>query len=174
MRTLLAIAALVVAMGTASAERMIALVQPKENSLVLYRIERKNDLFAKYKGRTEVSGTLVAEWVGGKDNLGYKEPVYSLVLDAASARRLPHFSGYSVRSIELMNGREALQLSAGRSKANLLLKRKVTQVKVTGSFVIRDYTVGVECDWPWATAILISAHIPDRNFAAVVGPTESC
>ena len=174
MRIFVATAALIFVIGSASAEHTIALVQPKTTSLTLTKVERKNDLTAEYKGDTRISGTLVAEWGGGKANLNYKEPDYSLVPDAASVRRLPHFSGYAVRFIELKNGFTALKLAAGKSKANLLLKRKVTLIKVTGSFVIRGYSVGVECDASWAKATLVSADIPDRDFAAIFEPVETC
>ncbi len=174
MRIPLATAVLTFVIGSASAEHMIALVQPKTTSLMLTKIERKNDLFAEYKGQVQITGTLVAEWVGGKDNLNYQEPDYSLVPDLASARRLPHFSGYAVQFIELRNGLAGLELAAGKRKADQLMKRQITLVKVTGSFVVQEYVVGVECDAAWAKASLVSAHVPERESAAAVQPIERC
>jgi hypothetical protein len=169
------VAAIVVLMAqSASAEHQIALVQSKGSSLVLAKVERKTDLFAEFKGRTRISGTLVAEWIGGTNNLNYEKPDYSLLPDSASIRRLPHFSGYRVRFIELQNGQAALEIAAGKAKADLLLKRKVAQVKVTGSFTIDSYVVGVECDASWAKATLVSADIPNKDFAAILEPIEGC
>lgn len=174
MKALLAAVILTLSFQSISAEHKIALVQPKENSLVLAKVERRIDLFAEFKGRTNISGTLVAEWVGGKDNFNYKEPNYSLVPDAGSIRRLPHFSGYHVRFIEINNGPAALALAAGRDKTDLLLERKIARVKVTGSFVVDKYIVGVECDASWAKATLIFANVPNRDFAAILQPIETC
>lgn len=174
MKALLGVAILAFAAQAGSAEHKLALVQPKQSSLMLSKVERKVDLFAEFKGRTRISGTLVAEWIGGKDNVNYQKPDYSLVPDSESVRRLPHFSGYRVRFIELSNGPAALEIAAGKDKADQLLKRRIGMVEVTGSFVVEKYVVGVECDASWAKATVVSANVPNRDFAAVLQPIETC
>ncbi|RYZ21575.1 MAG: hypothetical protein EOO16_12515 [Chitinophagaceae bacterium] len=174
MRIFLAAVALTLLAHSAMAEYKIALVEPKNIPLIVSKVVRKNELYAEFKGTAKISGTLVAEWSGGKSNLNYQEPDYSLVPDSASIKMLPHFSGYRVRFIELQNGREALALAAGHAAANRLLARKITQIKITGSFNIRDYVVGVECDASWAKAKLVSADVPDPTYAAAIQPIETC
>ena len=174
MKTFLATFALVLALHSASAEEKIALVQPKSARLALTKIIREHDLYAEYKGQIRISGVLVAEWVGGRDNVNYKEPEYSIVPDRASTKRLPHFSGYSVRFIQLLNGKEALTMAAGSADTERLLNRKTAQIKVAGSFVISGYSVGVECDASWAKAKLIRADIPAKRLAAIAQPIEEC
>lgn len=174
MKIFVATLLLTLAAAVTATEYRIALVQPKETPLVLAKIVRERDLYAEYRGEVEVSGTLLAEWPDGKDNRNYKEPDYWLVPDASSAARLPHFARYGVRQIELKNGAVALRLAVGDAKAESLLNRKVARVKASGSFLVRDYSVGVECDAPWAKATMVSATIPDQGYAAVLRPIETC
>ena len=174
MRVSIAFAVLTLLANSAVAEHKIALVQPKTTDLVVAKVVRENDLYAEFRGTTRITGTLVAEWAGGRKNLNYKEPDYSLVPDAESINQLPHFSGYRVRFIEIQNGREALTLAAGNAVSNRLLERKISRATVTGVFDVSNFAVGIECDASWAKATLVSARIPNPKYAAKLPPIETC
>lgn len=110
-------------------------------------------------------------------NMAYKEPDYLLVPDRGSIDQLPYFmlseppyfNQYKVRSIELLNGVEALRIAAGEERVRRLLQRRVNHVRVNGRFLIDQYVVGVECDAPWAKALLVKAELPEQvaNYNAV-------
>ena len=173
MRTLLGMALLTIAIGVGAKEPEIGLVQPGAGTLQPLRISRVHELLADFRGQVEITGTLVAEWMGGVGS-EYSEPDVSLVPDAASIARLPHFSGYEVRHIELRNGRHALFQAVGKAAANDLLSRKAARVEARGKFVVADYSVGVECDASWARGTVVSSSIPDPRVAARVEPVETC
>jgi len=172
MKRILGMALLTIAIAAGAQEPDFALVQPEASPLRPLRVSRDHELVADFRGQAEVTGTLVAEWLGGIDT-EQSEPYFSLVPDAASIARLPHFSGYEVRHVELRNGRHALFLAVGETDANALLDRKRARVEAHGTFVVADYSVGVECDASWARATVVSARIPDRT-AAKVEPIETC
>jgi hypothetical protein len=148
------------------------LIEPAGTQLVLHKLVRDQDLFAKYGGQAWVSGTVVARWTTGAMNLKEKEPEYLLIPDPVSAAQLPHFMllepphflHYKVQLISLINGVEALRLAAGEIQVRRLLERRVNQIRTSGRFLIEQYVVGVECDAPWAKAVLVRAQLPE--FAA--------
>jgi hypothetical protein len=73
----------------------------------------------------------------------------------------PHLLRYKVRSIWLINGVEALRLAAGEIQVRRLLERRVNHIRTSGQFLIESYVVGVECDAPWAKAVLVRAQLPE-------------
>jgi hypothetical protein len=155
-------------------EPEIPLVQPDNGALRPMRISRTLELAADFSGSMRVTGTLVAEWPGGKENEEYAEPDIALVPDAGSIAHLPHFQGFEVRHIDLRNGRHALFMAVGEARANALLNREVARVEARGTFVVGDYSVGVECDASWARGTVVSARIPDPRVAAAVEPIITC
>ncbi len=46
------------------------LIEPAGNQLVLHKLVRDPDLFAKYGGQAWVTGTVIARWPSGAMNLG--------------------------------------------------------------------------------------------------------
>ena len=124
-----------------------------------------------------VTGTFIAEWIGRSKSADYR-----LVPDNKSIQQLPHFAfkdapkarSYEVLSIEIENGPDALRMAAGSEKAERLLSKKAKTIKATGSFLIRKYRVGVECDNYWARAEISKAKIPDPNKIARIAVPESC
>jgi hypothetical protein len=166
MRTILAIALFLFARVALPAEdQRMHLVQPKGVALVLTKLVRANDLFAEFSGKVWVTGTVIGRWSTVAMNTTDKEPDYLLVPDQGSVDQLPYFvlheppyfNRYKVRSIELLNGAEALRIAAGEEQVRRLLERRVIQVRMNGRFLIDQYVVGVECDAPWAKALLVKA-----------------
>ena len=110
-----------------------------------------------------------------------KEPDFLLMPDRDSIAQLPYFvlreppyfNQYKVRSIILVNGSDALRIAAGDEQLRKLLERRVNHVRTTGKFLIEQYVVGVECDAPWARAILIKAELPDQ-VATLQSVREGC
>ena len=173
MKKLIVLALLMTAIAAGAQEPETPLMEPAESGLQLARLSRNHELLADFTGRVTVTGTLVAEWAGGIDS-EYPDPEVVLVPDAGSIARLPHFSDYPVRHIELRNGRHALFMAVGEARANALLDRKLVRVEAAGTFVVADYSVAVECDASWTRGTMVSADIPGQRVAAVVAPIESC
>lgn len=147
------------------------LVQPKGAALVLTKLVRTNDLFATFSGQVWVTGTVIGRWSTGAMNLADKKPDYLLVPDYGAVNQLPYFvlreppyfNQYKVRSIELLNGAQALRIAVGEEQVRRLLERRVNHVRVNGRFLIDQYAVGVECDAPWAKALLVKAELTERS-----------
>jgi hypothetical protein len=167
---------------SAMAEEKLRLVQPKAANLTLAKLERTGDTYAKFNGQMWVSGTLVARWIAGTDNMNYKFPDYVLVPDTASVGKLPHFIlkdppyflRYKVRAIDIQNGPAALRMAVGEEKVQRLINRKVSELKVTGSFLLEGYIVGVECDAPWARAAVVQTDLPEQIASAHLKVPEGC
>lgn len=171
MKGIVAIALFLLAGASLPAEdQHMHLIHPKGVALVLTKLVRSNDHFATFSGRVWVTGTVIGRWPAGAMNLADKEPDYILVPDHGSVEQLPyfvlreppHFNEYKVRSIQLLNGAEALRIAAGDEQVRRLLERRVNHVRVNGRFLIDEYMVGVECDAPWAKALLVKAELPER------------
>jgi len=155
------------ATSMASAEgRGMHLIHPQGSGLVLTVLERDGDLHATFAGQTWVFGTVIGRWPDGATNRHYKDPEFVLVPDPESVEKLPYFllrqppyfHRYKVRYVELMNGPAALRIAAGDAPVRRLLQRRVNHVTVSGRFLMEHYTVGVECDTPWARAVLLKAE----------------
>ncbi len=147
------------------------LIQPRGTDLVVLKLDRDNDLYAKFAGQVWVAGTVIGQWPAGAKNMSEKEPEVLLVPDSRSADSLPHFvlreppyfNQYKVRSITLLNGHKALQLAVGDRQMRRLLDRRVNHVRATGRFLVEQYVVGVECDAPWSKAVLVKAELPEQT-----------
>jgi len=158
------------------------LVQPKNTELTLLKLVRENDLSASYSGQLWISGTFVARWPLGATDFREREPEYLLVPDQKSIQKLPYFvlreppyfNRYKVRVISLENGKEALRRAVIAADARRLLERRVNHVRSTGLFLVEAYVVGVECDAPWARAVLVRSELP-KQFASVhLAVPEGC
>ena len=183
MRILGALAALALASTTSRAgTESMHLVQPKGSTLQVVAIQREDGLSARFSGRTWIHGSFVARWPLGAANRKYASPDYSLIPDRDSISRLPYFylreppyfNRYRVRDIEIENGAEALRIVASEQRARKLLDRKEDRVEVVGYFLISDYSVGVECDAPWARAKLEKANVPPTTASQPVQVPEGC
>jgi len=164
------LAAMVVSQPTAADELPLALVHAKSSPLKVSRVVRENDLFAEFKGTIWVTGSLIVEWYGNDKS----EPEYLLVPDRESKKRLPHFARYSVRWIGITNGEEAFQRAGGNIVAVRGNSGDAKFSKITGSFEISNYVVGVECDSPWARAVIVRSDIPNQSLVAGLNSPERC
>jgi hypothetical protein len=180
--TLIALLVFVGATASAADDQRMRLIQPKGSELVLRQLVRSNDLFAKFTGQVWISGTVIGRWPDGATNKNYKEPDYLLIPDRKSIAMLPHFvlreppyfNRYSVRSITLLNGPHALRESVGEEQSRRLHERRVNHVRATGRFLIEQYVVGVECDAPWAKAVLLKAELPEQAATLHLAVPEGC
>jgi hypothetical protein len=171
MRTASALAAiLLVGSALAGEQERMRLVQPQGTELVVLKLVRDNDLYAKFAGQVWVAGTVIGRWPAGATNMSEKEPEVLLIPDSSSIdalpyfvlREPPYFNQYKVRTITLLNEHEALKLAVGDRQMRRLLERRVNHVRATGRFLIEQYVVGVECDAPWAKAVLVNAELPEQ------------
>jgi hypothetical protein len=136
------------------------LIQPMGSSLKLVELKNAEELRAEFSGTAWIEGTLFGEWTEGSYRIENAVPEYTLVPNTASKVRLPHFvinappylNSYKVKSIEIENGSEALQLAIGRVATQRFIERKRGLVRVTGRFQLESFSVGVECDVAWAKA----------------------
>ena len=114
--------------------------------------------------------------------MAYKAPEYLLIPDTASAAKLPYFvlreppyfNSYRVRTIEVQNGEAALRMALGAEGPDRLVRRKVNAMRANGAFLIKDYSVGLECDSAWAHDIVIKAQVPQRTAQAHRDIPEGC
>jgi hypothetical protein len=158
------------------------LVHPKGTELTFVRLTRGTDLNATFSGQTWVTGTFVGRWPTGAADSRFKTPDFILVPDPGSSLKLPYFflrdppffNRYRVVNIEITNDEEALRRAVGDKAANRLLERRVDSVRATGAFLIETYSVGVECDAPWARAKLVEAKLPEQVAANHRTVPEGC
>jgi hypothetical protein len=134
------------------------LIIPKDNGLKLI----SNGFYdAKFSGQIQVSGTVTAQMSGGIDDDPGK-PELILVPDEDSLKRLPYFTRYEIKGIVLTNYDEAVLMVFGKDIAKKMTAKGADNRKTDGSFLIKDYEVGIECDYPFADATLVSANIPPK------------
>lgn len=166
----------------AAADADIKLVQPKDSTLRLNKLTTKDDLAASFSGEIWVDGTLIAERGGYAGRGVYLPPSYVLIPDTKSKRKLPYFTikdssnlhRYPVRNILIENGSKAVEMAVGADKADLLLRGQAKELRMTGAFLLGKYSVGVECDAPWARASIDEVVIPDPGKVAKVASPEGC
>jgi hypothetical protein len=179
--TVAALACLLLSLSVAAQDRP-QLVQPKGSLLKAKKIEIAEGPSAEFDGQVWVKGTLVAIWPAGAKNTAYKAPDYVLVLDAASTKLLPYFIvkdpphvlRYRIRTIDIQNGAEAMEMSAGLLKARKITDRMLDVLKVEGSFLVDRLVVGAECDAPWAHGVVVKADVPATGALATAKIPERC
>lgn len=184
MRRLLIVPLMLLLSAYCLAEDAIRLVRPKATSDELHVAELKTEsgASAKLKGQVWVSGTFIARWPAGASAMESGPPEYMLILDKRSVSKLPYFHlrtptlqlAYKVTAIDLENGEDALRMAFSEASVQKLLGRKVDSVRLTGSFFIKDYEVGVECDAPWARAVLLKTNIPNQVAQIYKTAPERC
>lgn len=166
-----------------NAEDTVRLVQPKATTGNLQVTElKKDESSAKLKGQVWIGGTFIAQWPAGASAANSGPPEYILVPDKASMSKLPYFyltsptfkHAYKVTTIDLQNGEDALRLAFSSADVQHFLGRKVDSVRLTGRFFIADYEVGIECDAPWAHAILLNANLPNKIAQIHLKAPERC
>jgi hypothetical protein len=165
-------------------DKRVRLVQPKATASDLHLVElkKKDNLFAKFDGEVWLRGTFVVRWPAGAAATAYKTPDYILVPDRTSIAKLPYFvlnvppfkNSYKIRTIEIQNGEEALRIAFTDEDVRKILGRKVNAIRVTGKFLIDAYVVGVECDAPWARAVLIKVDLQNQLAQAHQRVQEGC
>jgi hypothetical protein len=129
---------------------------------------------AHFRGQVWISGTLIGEWGADEDEEGKEVLDYWLVPNESSLARLPYFGAYHVRTVDIPNGAEALRAAAGNAKLSLLVKRRTRRLEVTGTFLLRNYVVGVECDAPFASASIVKSHGPIELAAVRTSERGGC
>lgn len=172
MKRLLVIPLLLLSSAICLADDIIKLVRPKATitELQVTQLNIENEAAARLHGRVWVNGTFIARWPAGASALNSGPPEYILIPDKRSASKLPYFylrdssfhHAYRVTTIDLQNGEDALRIAFSESSVQKLLAREVDSMRVTGSFFIEDYEVGIECDAPWARAVLLKTNIPNQ------------
>lgn len=162
---LAAVMPLIMAATEYSPTRLIA---PEGNGLALTSTQG-DCCDAKFTGQIWVSGLVSAQVSHGLDDEPGEagEPELILVPDADSLKRLPYFSNYELKGIVILNYKDALSMVFGKELAEEIVEKKVNNEKVSGRFLIKDYEVGVDCNFPWANATLVSADVPPKG--AVLG-----
>lgn len=166
MRNALLALALILPLTTGAADR-IALVNPAPSVLQPTQVRTKDGHSAKFVGQIQIDGTLYVEWYGGSPPAAE----YRLIPSPKSAKQLPHFRGYGVTWIEPLDGPETLR-SAVDSATFQRVIAKQSSFRVSGSWFVTEYEVGIECDAPYAHAKVWAAPAPQK--LAVVEKPETC
>lgn len=165
-----------------NADDTVRLVRPRATTGNLQVAElKKDESSAKLKGQVWIGGTFIAQWpAGASEDSG--PPEYILVPDKASMSKLPYFylssptfkHAYKVTTIDLQNGEDALRMAFSNTDVQQFLGRNVDSVRLTGRFFVTDYEVGVECDAPWAHAVLLNANLPNQIAQIHLKTPERC
>ena len=172
-RILTCVAVLVALAMPAAADTPISLVVPEASGLVLSKREPAPAIQARFTGHAVVSGTLVAVWderTGG----GYGDARFELHPDAVSVSALPHYVGYGVGKVDVLNGARALSMAAGEKRARRFLEQRIPRLSVSGVFHITGYSMKVECNALWAEASIVSVEVSDPTAAGKVALIETC
>jgi hypothetical protein len=146
------------------------IVSSQQKSLKLTELVLKNDTQARFNGKMKIAGTLVAKWYVNESGDYSSSPEYVIVPDKMTVAALPYFyldeppyfRRYKVTTIDIENGEQAIRLVAGDQVSTRFLNKRTPTVKITGSFLISHYSVGVECDAPWAKARVESFSRPSQ------------
>ena len=150
------------------------LVLPKGSSLSLVSRTGPDDV-SRFRGTVAIYGTLTANWYGADGDRPYAEIV--LVPSKHFRDRLPHYVlstshqklTYRIGQIKITNGLEALQMAASERAGDWQRRRSGT-LRVTGTFMVKDYAYWVECDAPHATALVTSVRISTSQVAGLPAP----
>jgi len=126
---------------------------------------QNENLSAKFDGSIWVRGTLYV-----RRGFALSDPEYVFIPDHASAARLPHFQGYPITWISFNNGPQALELAVGTVRAAAFIHSETLELNVTGEFRLEQYEAGVDCDSPWAKAVVTEVKIPHHQQAALTPP----
>lgn len=138
-----------------------ALVGPDPRSgLVLAADHEDSGSFAQYSGETWIKGRLAAEWVRGPDSTEEDTRNIRLIPEESVLTELPHFQGYIAREISLDNEAEALKLAFSPAQIAQFERRELKFMQASGEFLLHGYTVGVECNTPWARTELAKVKLP--------------
>lgn len=166
------LSALVIAIffaASACAEQRISLIQPEGTPLKVSTVTTKNEHYAEFAGEIWITGTLYVEWYGKRNPTAE----YRLIPDVNSRRMLPHFSRYGVTWIGIKNGLSALEMAVPPSIFQRVSERQVKLFKVTGTWKLSHYSVGIECDAPYAYADVLAVKIPQDLIASIPRP-QTC
>jgi hypothetical protein len=172
--SMLAIAVLAIALLPArlrSEESLQLIVPPGALQLAS---KSHTDIEAKFTGTMWVSGVFLAEWETGVDSEKENITEFWIVPDRATVAKLPHFAEYEVTAIQVEHGLTALKIVSGPASAADFAAHKIRKVKVQGRFQIDRYSVGVECDAPWATARVIAIDPPHVALTKKLVNAEGC
>lgn len=147
---------------------------PASRSLQLAHAERTHGVFARFGGRYELGATLVAKWIPEDGDEVPAALDIHLEPDPAAAAVLPHFDAFEVRTVQLDNGPAVLRMALRPRTVERLQRRQLAQVRVTGRFLLEQYSVGVECDSPWARARVVRVRGLGRPELLAEEGSQSC
>lgn len=144
------------------------LVNPQPSAFRATDVREADEHIAKFAGLARVSGTLYIDWSGATSPIAE----YRLIPSKNSSKRLPHFRGYRVTWIEPVDGSATLRTAVDGATYERVLGGKAP-FRVTGSWWVSNYEVGIECDAPYAHATIRFARTPTLAMASIKKP-ETC
>lgn len=154
-------------------EESLRLIVPPGAGLQLVS-KSHTDIEAKFAGTMWVSGVFLAEWETGVDSKTENLTEFWIVPDRATIAKLPHFAGYDVTAIQVEHGLTALKIVLGPATAAAFAAHKISKAKAQGRFQIDGYSLGVECDAPWAKARMIAIDPPHVALTKKLVNAQGC
>lgn len=142
------------------------LVVPKTSGLVVKTVEQAPLSDVSFSGEVWVSGLLIAQWPADIKTLDPHDKItVSIKLDKTELSHLPYFDwpewkkSYIPQEVYIWHPEDAVKLVFSKQISSQLLNKEIQRAKVHARFQLTDYEIGVECDWPWAHATLVSADV---------------
>ncbi|MGA9853002.1 MAG: hypothetical protein WBR15_08740 [Gammaproteobacteria bacterium] len=163
---LLILAMLVLCPAVAGDNTKPTLVVPKASGLSPATATPGPTEEASFSGQVWVSGLLIAQWPANLKKLvpGDKIEV-SIKLDKKELKKLPYYiwpewnKSYVPKLVDIFNRDEAIKLTFPKGLGTRLLNKEIQLAEVHAKFLLSNYKIGVECDAPWAHAILVSTDV---------------
>lgn len=153
----------------AGSETQPSLVVPKRSVLAPSASTSFPLLKTTFSGQVWVSGLFLAQWPGDIKKPDSRAKIeVSIKLDKKERDDLPYYDwpewkkSYIPDSVGIFNGEEAVKLVFPKQLSTKLLSRQIQLAKVHGRFLLTDYQIRIECDWPWANAKLLSAEVTEN------------
>ena len=162
----LATASSVLGDNSAANKTQPSLVVPKTSELTPSAVTSSPLMQASFSGQVWVTGLLTAQWPAEIKTLDPRDTIeVSIKLDEKERSHLPYYDwpewhkSYIPDSVDITNHDDAIKLVFPKDISAKLLNKKIQLAKVHARFLLADYQIRIECDWPWAQANLISAAV---------------
>lgn len=159
----------------------LTLVVPKTSGLSLSAVIHRPTEDASFSGKVWVRGLLIAQWPADLKHMDPRDQIeVTIKLDKNEFKHLPYYvwpqwkRSYIPDTVDILNHDEAITMAFPKKLSVKILNKKIQLVKVHARFLLGNYHIGVECDAPWAHAILLSAVVSEAAHTSTETDLDGC